>query len=216
MSEETNNKPASVSPEPSTEPESSKIFGVPVEVFVRGGTSTTANDKRVAELKADAIKRRAEADEERRIANVPIEDGGGKMFTNKLTDRPDVEQSYVELAFVNSKGEPIYDCGEEVKCLADLVVLSKDELAIIMVCPRCFGKGMPLDQCQIRIRQSNKRFEIDHSKAGTPIFWCEGNDAQGKKIIKVYRSAGVIRESEHFTCDCGWSARIANNKIIPG
>jgi hypothetical protein len=201
-------------PEPDPEP---KIFGLPMASFVKGGTSSMADDRRVAELKADSIHRRKLDDQQRAASLVPIEQGGAKMFTNKLTDNPDVEQSYVELCFVNARGEPILHETEDVKCLADIVVLSPDELAIIMVCPSCFSKtNMPLDQCQIRIRQSNKKWDLDLSKAGTPIFWNEGRDAEGKKLIKVYRSAGVIRESEKFTCDCGWSGRIVNNKVFPG
>jgi hypothetical protein len=202
-------EPSSVEPAP-------KVFGLPLDMFVRGGTSSSANDKRIAELKFESQRRREVADQERAIAQVPVEQGGGKLFTNKLTDDPDVEQAYVELRFVTARGEPVYHNGEEVKCLADITVLDADELAIIMVCPSCFSKtNVPLDQCQIRIRQSNKRFELDTSKAGELILWVEGRDILGKAIVKPYRSAGLIRECERFQCDCGWSARIVNNKVYP-
>lgn len=191
-----------------------KLFGLPMEVFVRGGSSTFANDKRVAELKADAERRRAIADRERALSMKPVEQGGAKMFTNHLTDNSSVDQAYVELQFLNKRGEPWYEFGEPVKCLADVVMLSATELALVIACPSCKARGLPLDQCQLRIRQSNKSWELDTSKAGELILWMEGHNPDGTKIIKAYRSAGVVRESEKFRCDCGWSARISMNKIV--
>lgn len=192
----------------------SSLFGLPMAMFVRGGSSTFANDKRVAELKADAEHRRALADKERALARLPVEQGGAQMFTNNLTDNAGVDQAYVELHFLNKRGEPWYQYGEPVKCLADVVMISATELALVIACPSCKERGLPLDQCQLRIRQSNKSWELDTSKAGELILWVEGHNPDGSKIIKPYRSAGVIRESERFRCDCGWSARISMNKIV--
>lgn len=191
-----------------------KLFGLPMAAFVRGGSSTFANDKRVAEMKADAERRRAIADQEKALARKPIEQGGAKLLTNNLTENSSVDQAYVELQFLNKRGEPWYEFGEAVKCLADVVMLSATELALIIACPSCKARGLPLDQCQIRIRQSNKHWELDTSKAGELILWTEGQNPDGSKIIKPYRSAGVVRESEKFRCDCGWSARISMNKIV--
>lgn len=143
--------------------------------------------------------------------------GGGQMFTNQLTDTPEVEQSYVELTYLTPRGDPWFEFGEAVKCLADIILIDDKtmELAIIMVCPSCKARGIPLDQCQLRIRQTNKRWELDMGKAGALIMWCEGNALDGTKIYKPYRSAGVITETEKFACDCGWTARIHNNTVRP-
>ncbi len=191
------------------------MFGVPLDSFVRGGTSSSADDKRVAELKFDAQQRRAVSDREKALARIPIESGGSQLYSNQLTEHPEIEQSYLELHFVNSRGEPLYDHGEPSRCLADVVLLTNDEMAIIIACPSCFAKRKPLDQCQIKIRQTNKNFELDTSKAGSAIYWIDGYRSDGSKIIKVYRSAGVVRESEKFRCDCGWAARIVKNQIFP-
>lgn len=193
-----------------------EVFGLPVSMFVKGGTSTHANDMRVAELKADAERRRAIADEERKAAMVPVEQGGAQMFTNKLTETPEVEQSYVELTYLTRGGEPWFEFGEPVKCLADVLMISPDELALNLACPACKQRGLPLDQCQIKLRQSNRKFELSSESAGEPIFWVEGFDPiTQQKLVKVYRSAGTVRESEKFRCDCGWTARIYMNKVRP-
>lgn len=212
--ETTTENTVSEATESAPEATEKKLFGLPMEVFVRGGSSTFANDKRVAELKADAERRRAIADKERALSRLPIEQGGARMFTNHLTDNAGVDQAYVELQFLNRRGEPWYEFGEPVKCLADVVMVSATELALVIVCPSCKAKGLPLDQCQLRIRQSNKAFDLDTGKAGELILWTEGNNPDGTKIIKPYRSAGVVRESEKFRCDCGWSARISMNKVV--
>jgi hypothetical protein len=136
------------------------------------------------------------------------------MLTNHLTENTSAEQAYVELHFLNKRGEPWYEFGEPVKCLADVVMLSATELALVIACPSCKAKGLPLDQCQLRIRQTNKHWELDTSKAGELILWVEGHNPDGTKLVKPYRSAGVVRESERFRCDCGWSARISMNKIV--
>lgn len=220
MSEENTEKPVETidsSSEPAVDNSaetSKKLFGVPMDVFVRGGSSTFANDKRVAEMKADAERRRAIADKERALARRPTDQGGAMLFNNQLTNNASAEQAYVELQFLNKRGEPWYEFGEPVRCLADVVMISPTELALIIACPSCKARGLPLDQCQLKIRQSNKSWELDTSKAGELILWFEGHNPDGSKIVKPYRSAGVIRESEKFRCDCGWSARISMNKIV--
>lgn len=172
-----------------------------------------ANDRRIAELKADAECRRADDDAEKALSRIPIEQGGAQSFQNSFTDRPEVETAVVDLYYLNRRGEQIYDHGEPMRCLADVVMLDATELALILVCPSCKARNMPLDQCQIRVRQRNRGFELDNSKAGELIMWPESTDEAGRTVFKPYRSAGMIRESERFTCDCGWSARIAMNKI---
>lgn len=192
---------------------------MPAAVFVRGGgaTHTMAHERAEAEFTADANRRRAEADAERAISRVPIEHGGGQLFDNPLAPKGS-EQLYVDLQFLTRNGDPMYDHGEPVRCLADVTVVDEktQELCLIVACPRCKQNGVPLDRCQMRIRQTNKKWVLSTKGAGMPIPWHEANDERGNKIIRIYKSAGTVVESEKFSCDqCGWTARVVDNKIRP-
>jgi hypothetical protein len=195
-----------------TEP-TKTLFGVPLMTFVKGGTTSSAHDRRVAELEFDAQKRRAEADDDRR--KMIFE--GAKISSQNFASDPSAEKAVVELHYMNSRNEPMYDHGERVRCLADVMFVDgqDQELALIIVCPDCLTRGMPQGQAQLRIRQSNRKWELDTSKAGALIIWDETDPLTGISFKKPYRSAGEVIESERFSCECGWAARIARNKVYP-
>jgi len=176
-----------------------------IQGFVRGGTSTSANDKELEKQFWDAEKRRDEAAEERRLASIPIDEGGAKLYTHKLTDNPDVPKAYIFLKYLTASGE---DTGE--RCLADLLVGTgedPEEKTLILVCFGCARIGIRHhDQMQLQIQQRNRNFHFAPG-AGKPKFIFEG---------KVYYSAGMIMDSEKFTCPvCGWTAHIDRNRVWP-
>lgn len=188
-----------------------ELFGLPVSMFVKGGTTSSGHDRMVAELEQDAERRRNEADQEKKLSSVPIEHGGARLRTHKFSEHGDVGSGFILLRYMTPGGEIRYENGDELQCLADVHVLGPEELCLTLVCPSCKAGGpgrppRPQGQSQIRIRQSNKSFDFDVTKAGELILF-EG---------KPYRSAGVVRESERFSCpDCGWSARIIDNRVRP-
>lgn len=186
------------------------IDGAP-DVFVRGGTPTMKSERLYEERFREAEQRRNVADEEKRIGNIPIEQGGGQLRTSQLTQHPEIPKAYLGLKYVDRLGQPIVINGTPVVCCADLIIgMDPDkplELTIILVCPKCMQGGQKHQQdAQLTIRQSNKRFEFVAAK-GDPMFEHDG---------KMYRSAGVVVQSESFKCsDCGWKARIDNNRVWP-
>jgi hypothetical protein len=194
-----------------------KVFGVPVDMFVRGSrTTTTAHDNEQARITYESELRRDQAAAEKRIASIPIEQGGGVMHGGPLMPE-DGEQGYVELFYLTAKGEQRYEFGEPTRCVGDVMLVGDGELCFILVCPSCKERGVPMDRCQMRVRQSNRKWEFSAKRAGDMIPWVEGNDpVTGQKLVKMYKSAGTIVESERFKCDqCGWAARIYDNKVRP-
>lgn len=180
------------------------IWGAPLASFVRGGTSTMGNDRDIAEREADAEKRRDVSDAEKRIAQVPVEHGGGRIYANRLTENHQIPKAYIVLDFVSSRGEPVYKDGVPLQCLADLVTIGPNELALILVCPKCIQNKRPQGDAQIQIRQSNKHWTLDTRKGGELVRFEDG----------LYPTAGRIEECEPFTCDrCGWCARITDNRV---
>ncbi len=176
--------------------------------FVRGGTHTSGHDKMVAEAEADAERRRDEATAERKLARIPIDQGGAKLYENKSISfgQGGADVGHVLLKYMTAKGERMYDHGEPVECLADIRVVEGSELALILVCPRCLYSGVPQGQCQIQVRQKNRSWHLDSRTAGNPIVF------EGRMVT----SCGIVMESERFACmQCGWSAKIDKNNVRP-
>lgn len=181
-----------------------KPIEAPSLAFVKGGSSTAKNDQMWEARFREAEARRDRQEFERKVASVPIEDGGAQRYSSQMTAHPEVPRAYVRLKYMTAGGD---ETG--VECLAD-VIIGMDasnplELTLIIVCPRCAQRGdKHLQDCQLQIRQSNKRFEL-RTGMGEPTFMYEGS---------LYKSAGVVTECEKFRCpDCSWSAQINNNKI---
>ena len=181
--------------------------------FVKGGTPTSRSEQMFEQRFRDAERRRdLDAAERRKIAVIRANPmiGAGGVFTSQLTSHPEIPKAYVPLIYVDRKGEPIVIGGEPVTCQADIIVGMYDrpnELALVLVCPRCMQLGQKHEQdCQITIRQSNRWFEF-RPAMGPQTFMHQG---------KMYRSAGMIIGSEAFRCpDCDWRAIIDHNRVWP-
>jgi hypothetical protein len=212
--------PVIVTPEQAAAEEAAPqfLFGRRIEGFVRGGTHTSGHDQMMAERVADAERRRDEAAAERREALNPTEGAVAQLQTNNLALNPQAEAAYVLLKYCTPSGEVKHANGDEVYCLADIVMADgTTNLCVILVCLSCKSRGDHQGECQLRILQSNRKWYLDTRGwdgasasfphlAGQPFLF-EG---------KPYRSAGVIMESERFSCpNCGWSARIDKNRVIP-
>jgi hypothetical protein len=204
MSDDDQPRPAG----PVVLPADSPVFGLPQAMLVRRHP-TMAHEQPWQARGVRASARHLAR--ERRIASVPIEEGGGKIFTNRMAASPDEAggaQLYVLLKYLTAHGEDKRQDGDQLECLADVIVGADPggpaKLSLILVCPQCKERGMPQGQAQLRIHQSNRHWELDTRKRGEPFLF-EGN---------VYPSAGEVT-SERFTCVCGWAARIDKNRVIP-
>jgi hypothetical protein len=177
---------------------------------MRGGrTPTLASERHYEQSFQEAEERRDALEHDKKVAQVPVERGGGKLHTSRLTDKPEIPEAHIHLIYVNRHGHPTGEVG-----VADLLIGVDDrypkELTLILTCPRCAGGQKHLQDCQMRIRQTNKWFELDAAKGPETFPFLEDPD---KNLWKIYLSAGVIRESEPCRCpDCGWRFRLAAGK----
>lgn len=180
--------------------EEQKIMGMPLGMFMRGGTTSWAHDQELAKHKADVAERRAKQDKDMEIASTPLEQGGGAMFTNYLTENANMDKAYVHLQYLSKNLRNV-----DFECLGDVTMMEDNELALILICPVCAQK-VGLDLAHLTIRQSHKKWELDTRKAGELIIF----DGQ------PYRSAGRIRECQRFRCSqCDWAGKIDDNKVYP-
>jgi len=178
--------------------------GAPMQAFVKGGTHTLGSERMFKERFADAEKRRDEADADKKLASVPAELGGARMYSHNFAENPEVPKAYVKLNYANRYGAPC-DPGE---CLADIVIENwerPNDLTLIFVCPRCYtDRHKSAGDCQLKMRMSNRWWHLKPKYGETR--WV---DPDGK--IRVYKLAGDVVESEPFSCpDCGYRGRIVN------
>lgn len=194
-------------------PEEPKVFGVPMAMFMRGGgTPTAAYQKTISQEWHASEHQRDQADVEKKLAKLPIDAGGGRMYSNVLAAEGEgaLPEAHVLLKFVNPKGEPLYDHGVPLEQVADIKVpdaqVFPDELMLVFFCPRCYERGIPLDHCVLVARQSHRMWHLDARTAGTmEIFSGDGIP---------FRSAGKIMDSDRLACPaCNWACKIDDNKI---
>lgn len=190
------------------EPKTKKIEN-PLLAFVPGGTRTAASERLFEERFRESEKRRDADAAMKRAASQPAEPGRiTTLSTHKLTRNPEVPQGYVLLHYLNRYGSKVPP-GE---CCADIWITDWDNpnnLTLNLICRRCYLEGVKHPQdCQIQVKMSNRWWQLEAGKG--PKFFLH-DDGSGPRS---YPSAGVIAESERFTCpDCNWRAQIVNNTI---
>lgn len=204
-----------------------KAIEAPQLAYVKGGTGTAKSEQlfetrfHEAEARRDeAAFMREQSRDQQKVENpedqsaeihMPGHVGGAVQYSSQMTAHPEVPKAYVLLTYLTPTGSVMKANGEDVQCLADVIVGADPErpteLCLILVCPRCERDSHKHTQDnQLRIFQSNKHFELVTGR-GDPMFMFQG---------QAYRSAGVITESERFSCpDCGWRARIDQNHVRP-
>jgi hypothetical protein len=193
-------------PRPTDEPPAAEKppMGAPMQAVVRGGTHTMRSERLYHERFTDAERRRDQAESYQRLASIPVEQGGARMYSHNFSDHPDVPKAYLLIRYANRYGAPVSP-GE---CLADIVVENwekPNDLSLIFVCPGCYtDHHKSAGDCQIKMRMSNRWWALS-PKPGK-IRWVEADGT-----VRIYHSAGIITESEPFSCpDCHYRGRFAN------
>lgn len=174
--------------------------------MVRGGTSTYANDMAEKQRWSEAEARRDMLERYQRIANTPIEQGGGVMYTKQFADP--LSSPRVLLRYVNSKKETIYEM------LCELVESDTTGDRILQfVCPVCVERGLHMDVAQCTVRDTHRKWHIDTKNTGE-IRRAETVDMRGNKVLEPYTHAGEIMDTEMLTCDkCSTSYKIHKNML---
>lgn len=185
-------------------------FGVPLDVFVKGGTTSMRHDRHMAAMTADLHRRQAEADEEKRLAKEhSIAHGNmddiASLTSHEFTDHPEVECAYIPLMYMSPNGKEVDHYG-----VGDIIMVQdpkiQDELALMIFCPKCREKGLPAWDCIITIRQANRPWFLDRRTAGELFIDPDGLPKH---------SAGQVVDGEKFHCPrCTWSACIDRNRVF--
>lgn len=192
---------------------------VPMAAWVRGGTTTYANDMAQAEADAAAeARRQAEAERHRIAFQNPAE---ARMHTTSLFSKQ--RDAMVVLGFRDLRERKILDfmmC-ELLRRPSDG---DTDELMLMFCCPYCVNKyGRKAGDAQYRVHQSNRPFSLDQRTSaqraphplGLPIagdIWANPENPQD-----VVRVAGTITTHGPIKCDgrgCHWRFDIDDSVIV--
>jgi hypothetical protein len=213
-----------------------KPIEAPQLAYVKGGTSTQRSENlyeqryQEAEARRDVAERQRKESEDAQDVAVPGQDapvkmpghvGGAVQYSSQMTAHPEVPKAYVLLKYLTPTGSIWIVDGEPVRCRADIIVGADPdhptELCLMLVCPRCEADSHKHSQDnQLRIFQSNKYWELTPGKGPETFEFREYDERLERWVINIYKSAGVIEESERFSCpDCGWRARIDQNHVRP-
>lgn len=185
-------------------------LGLP-DMFVKGGTTSSAHDRMVFERTADAERRRDEAAGEKLLAKERGLAAGNpnevaSQYSHEFTDHPEVKKAYVQLFYMGRGGkEVVYEGTGDIILCSDPVL--PDEKMLLIYCPKCKERGRPADDSIITIRQSHRNWHHDERTSGERFVDVDGI---------TQSSAGKVMDSDRFTCGrCEWSACIDNNRVIP-
>lgn len=197
------------------------------EIIVKGGTGTSKSEALYEERFQEAEQRRDMADAERKLSQdqqelqkpdgdgtilLPGKVGGAVQATTQFTEHPEIPKAYFDIHILNRNGAPT---GE--RCLADVIQgMNPDDpsdLAFVIVCPYCEENSHKHEQDnQLHVLQSNRHWEAAWGAGPPTIYWPDAKTG----LTLPYKSAGVLLESEPFTCpDCRTRYRVHNNTLRP-
>lgn len=179
---------------------------LPMGMWVRGGTTSSRHDQRVAAERAEADRRRQIEDNRQRFAlSNPQE---AKLRSLNLTD----SRQHPIVVLVVKRPE---DLTCEMTCELIWRPLETPhrgrthQWLLQMVCPACvYRHNKRVAESQLSIQQVNRDFELDQRRAGE-LYVTPFGDA--------HTLAGTIHTHDWMTCDhegCGFQFRISNSEII--
>lgn len=166
--------------------EEKKGIELPIDGWVRGGTTSLAHDQQVARERAEAEQRRAVQDRQFALArNKPNE-----ARLNSMNLGGTDTHATVVLGIKHPKDNQVLDW-----IVCELSTQPRDdgdvELVLGMACPRCAQKN-PQD-ANFNFRQSHRMFWLDTKRAGQ--LWI--NPADTSEVVTL---AGTITTKEWIPC----------------
>lgn len=185
--------------------EQKKIAGVPMGL-VKGGTTSSAWDQRVAKHHAQSDRLRSHYDWQRdqiaRAANSPNERAAMMSLNMLSTESPKVVLTY-----------KYRDSALDRECICQLAMAPNPDdpgtqgMILVLVCPKCLERHGRQDDAQLQIKDWHRQFWLDDTKKSVYVNPHDGS---------VHQIAGTITSADAMTCSalgCTWRFRIDNSKL---
>jgi hypothetical protein len=178
-------------------------------ILVRGGTTSSSQDRNWAKSRADAEARRAYDDQMIAAAKAKagLTAGPKGVEVNGMQTR---QLSPMSPKLVLYYVKTDQDCICEISHLPHPSDPTKLDMFFVFVCPRCIAMGRPQDSSQILVRESHRKFHIDQRKAGPKRVTAMG-------VSTVVLVAGEVTVDSILRCDaegCGWACQIAESRVM--
>lgn len=179
---------------------------LPIDMFVKGGTTRSSYDALLASQKADADRRRAIQDSKFRAAKA--DPTSARMMSMKLGGQS--ASAMVVLALKHPKDNVFLDW-----ILCEVIQHGEDELVLNMACPRCHAKN-PGNEPDFKIHQSNRSWWLDPRPPrwmrdiGTDRIWLNPKD---QSTVTV---AGSVTTQDWIRCPglgCTWTFKIDDSVV---
>jgi hypothetical protein len=185
----------------------SSIGASPLQIIVKGGTTSSAYDKQRAAQKHAAELGREHQDKQQRAAD----------FGSGLTKDGFVSAHLTSLRMMDN-GSPrlvFYylnrDKSVRQECVGEIVMTPEGDELFTLVCPKCLERGESHGSAQVMVRKSHRKFFLDTRKQGTLV---QLVDPFGKPFH--VRICGTIYCEEILRCTnvgCTWAVKIADSKV---
>jgi hypothetical protein len=183
-----------------------KVGGVPM-AFVRGGTTSAQWDADKARQRQASEERRAYQDRQYDA----VEAAQGSL---------DTKAALLSRGSVNFKTNPkvvieyiFRDAALNREALCEIAIVphpqdpSENDMILVIVCPRCLERTGHMDDAQLMIRESHRKFWIDTDRAR---IWTNPVDRS------VHNLAGDVTANDRCQCSalgCQWAFRIEKSKL---
>jgi hypothetical protein len=193
----------SASKEPETPP---VIAGVPLAAFVKGGTTTSAWDIEKQKLYAQSKELREHQDRQRQA----IDDAAGKpniraaLLSQNLMSRANPK---VVIEYVYGDSALNRECLCEIATAPRADKPDEQDMILVLVCPRCLARTGRMDDAQIMIRESHRKFWVDYSKGRVWVNPVDGS---------VHTLCGNVTLKDKVSCSalgCTWRFAIEDSKL---
>jgi hypothetical protein len=178
-------------------------------VFMKGGSTSAAYDKQIAQKKADAEARRSLQDQQMDVANRPAQLGGpaevARLGSHKMITS---ESPRLVLRYLNRDKSLRQECISEVTSIAGQRPGEIDTM-FSLVCPKCLERGLPQGESQLFVRNSHRKFHLDTRKAGPRIV----ETPFGRDVVLV---CGTVTVDDPVRCsnfNCTWAVRIDGSDV---
>lgn len=192
----------------SDEKEGAPTLGAsPLQIIVKGGTTSSRHDKAREEQKRVTELGRAHQDKQMAAAAVGDRMTKEGFVSSHLTSlrMMDAGSPRLVLFYLNK------DKTVRQECVAELVVAADGDSLFTMVCPRCLERGEPHGSAQVMVRHSHRKFHLDTRTAGSIVML---TDPFGKPF--QVRICGTVTCEEILRCSnvgCTWQVQISDSKV---
>lgn len=178
--------PAPKPPAPSPAPAAPAAPAAPL-MIMKGGTLSSSQEAANAAFMADTKRRWAERDEERAMGEQGVKGG---FVADRAVDLGQPGTSAVAIIGYQWPGTDVYEF-MQIDVVQQVDAMGAPDDAFVVVCPSCIQRGFPQTDCQLTVRKSNRKWELDMSVQGQLFFAGAG---------KVYTLAGKVICNERFRC----------------